>query len=133
MMPSAAALGHLETLIGFPTVSSDSNLGLIEWVRDELAGQGIRSRLTYDGQQRKANLFATVGAGRLQGGLVLSGHTDVVPEAGLFTAAGIPAVVCGPGSFDQAHKPNEYLSLAQLACCGRFLRKLIDANDSVTH
>jgi len=46
-------------------------------------------------------------------------------EAGLFERAGIPSVVCGPGNIEQAHKPNEYVELAQLAECERFLRKLI--------
>ena len=38
-------------------------------------------------------------------------------EAGHFQAAGIPTVVCGPGSIDQAHKPDEYVEEAQLAAC----------------
>lgn len=45
-------------------------------------------------------------------------------EAGLFHNAGIPTVVCGPGSIEQAHKPNEFVELAQLDACERFLRKL---------
>jgi len=46
-------------------------------------------------------------------------------EAGLFQHAGIPAVVCGPGSIDQAHKPDEFVALSQLAACETFLRKVI--------
>ncbi|KAF1012326.1 MAG: acetylornithine deacetylase [Burkholderia sp.] len=46
-------------------------------------------------------------------------------EAGLFANAGIPSVVCGPGNIEQAHKPNEYVELAQLDSCERFLRKFI--------
>ena len=46
-------------------------------------------------------------------------------EAGLFQSAGIPAVICGPGSIDQAHKPDEFVELAQLDACEAFLRKLI--------
>lgn len=46
-------------------------------------------------------------------------------EAGLFHAAGIPTVVCGPGSIDQAHKPDEFVSLDQLAACDDFLMRLI--------
>ncbi|PCE24268.1 acetylornithine deacetylase [Burkholderia ubonensis] len=46
-------------------------------------------------------------------------------EAGLFERAGIPSVVCGPGYIEQAHKPNEYVELAQLAECEQFLRKFI--------
>ncbi|HTQ33863.1 MAG TPA: acetylornithine deacetylase [Stellaceae bacterium] len=47
-------------------------------------------------------------------------------EGGLFAAAGIPAVICGPGSIDQAHKPDEFVALDQLARCEAFLRRLID-------
>jgi acetylornithine deacetylase len=45
-------------------------------------------------------------------------------EAGLFHNAGIPTVVCGPGSIEQAHKPDEFVELAQLDACERFLRKM---------
>ncbi|MEC5218276.1 acetylornithine deacetylase [Actimicrobium sp. GrIS 1.19] len=79
--PSPELLVMLERLIGFATVSRDSNLGLIEWVRDYLAGMGVSARLTYDASGRKANLFATLGEGS-RPGLVLSGHTDVVPVDG---------------------------------------------------
>lgn len=79
--PSASSIELLERLIAFPTVSRDSNLGLIEWVRDHLARQGVACRLTYDAQAHKANLFATVGEGS-QPGMLLSGHTDVVPVDG---------------------------------------------------
>ena len=47
-------------------------------------------------------------------------------EAGLFQQAGMPAVVCGPGHIDQAHKPDEYVELSQLDACTAFLRRLID-------
>ncbi len=79
--PSAELLAMIERLIAFPTVSRDSNLGLIEWVRDHLAAMGVKSRLTYDATEKKANLFATLGGGS-RPGLVLSGHTDVVPVDG---------------------------------------------------
>jgi acetylornithine deacetylase len=46
-------------------------------------------------------------------------------EAGLFALAGVPSVVCGPGDIEQAHKPNEYVELAQLDACESFLRKFI--------
>ncbi len=45
-------------------------------------------------------------------------------EAGLFQAGGMPAVVCGPGSIEQAHKPDEFIVLEQIAQCESFLRKL---------
>jgi acetylornithine deacetylase len=71
----------LRRLIAFPTVSRDSNLALIEYVRDYLAPYRAEIRLTYDEAKRKANLFATLGP-RGDAGLVLSGHTDVVPTEG---------------------------------------------------
>lgn len=46
-------------------------------------------------------------------------------EAGLFQAAGIPAAVCGPGSIDQAHKPDEFVALSELAACAAFLREVV--------
>ncbi len=79
--PSADARAMAERLIAFNTVSRDSNLGLIEWVRDYLAKLGARTRLTHDATGRKANLFATLGDSG-KPGLVLSGHTDVVPVDG---------------------------------------------------
>ena len=71
----------IERLIGFDTTSRESNLGLIEWARDYLKAYGIASRLTYDATGKKANLFATVDKGA-KPGIVLSGHTDVVPVDG---------------------------------------------------
>jgi acetylornithine deacetylase len=79
--PSKNTLELLSTLIGFNTVSRESNLGLIEWVRDHLQSIGAKTRLTYDAQKKKANLFATVGEGG-SFGTVFSGHTDVVPVDG---------------------------------------------------
>jgi acetylornithine deacetylase len=46
-------------------------------------------------------------------------------EAGLFQRAGIPAVVCGPGSIEQAHKADEFVALSELAACENFLRRVI--------
>jgi acetylornithine deacetylase len=46
-------------------------------------------------------------------------------EAGRFDAAGIPAVVCGPGAIAQAHKPDEFVALDQLAACERMLERLL--------
>ncbi|RSU58676.1 acetylornithine deacetylase [Sphingomonas koreensis] len=78
--PSAATVEILRTLVGFPTVSRDSNLDLIHWVRDYLASHGVASVLTSGKDPGKANLFATIGSG--EGGIVLSGHSDVVPVDG---------------------------------------------------
>lgn len=71
----------IRTLVGFPTVSRDSNLELIHFVRDRLAELGAEARLTYNDERSKANLFATLGP-RATPGIVLSGHTDVVPVDG---------------------------------------------------
>ncbi|MGN6581621.1 MAG: acetylornithine deacetylase [Bordetella sp.] len=74
----------LNTLVGIDTTSRNSNLALIETVRDWLKGQGVQSWLAYNESGNKANLFATLPAsdGSEQGGVVLSGHTDVVPVDG---------------------------------------------------
>jgi len=85
VQPAAASLAMIDRLIAFSTVSRDSNLGLIEYARDELARMGIRSNLIYDATRNKANLFATLSAepDRIKtGGLVISGHTDTVPVDG---------------------------------------------------
>jgi len=71
----------IERLVAFKTVSRDSNMDLIEWVRDYLHAQGAKTRLTHDATGKKANLFATLGDSP-KPGLILSGHTDVVPVDG---------------------------------------------------
>ncbi|WP_175649731.1 acetylornithine deacetylase [Pseudomonas sp. Marseille-P9899] len=71
----------LGRLIGFVTVSRESNLELITFIRDYLAGHGVDSELFLNAEGTKANLFATLGP-RDRGGVVLSGHTDVVPVDG---------------------------------------------------
>ncbi len=74
------AIGILATLVGFDTTSSSSNRSLIDWVAARLASQGIESFVQH-GEPGKANLFATVGPAD-RGGVMLSGHSDVVPVAG---------------------------------------------------
>ena len=71
----------IRKLIGFPTVSRESNLDLIHFARDTLKALGAETRLTHDDDHRKANLFATLGPAGVPG-IVLSGHTDVVPVDG---------------------------------------------------
>jgi len=74
-------LDLLDRLIAFPTVSCDPNRALIDFVRQFLADRGIAWEL-YDAEDgRKANLFATLGPGD-RPGVILSGHTDVVPVDG---------------------------------------------------
>lgn len=55
-----------------------------------------------------------------------TGKVSFGTEGGLFQQAGIPAVVCGPGSIEQAHKPNEFIELSQLVECEGFVSALID-------
>jgi len=71
----------ISRLVGFDTVSRNSNLELIHFARDYLAQHGIDSQLVPNADGSKANLFATVGP-MTEGGIVLSGHTDVVPVTG---------------------------------------------------
>ncbi|MHC8394324.1 acetylornithine deacetylase [Pseudomonas sp. LB3P93] len=71
----------LQTLVAFDTTSRESNLHLIEFVRDYLAGFDVPCELIYNEQRSKANLFATIGPAN-RPGIVLSGHTDVVPVDG---------------------------------------------------
>lgn len=109
-MLSARALELSQTLVRINTVSANSNLELIHFVRDTLARLGVKSRLTHNVDKSKANLFATLGEGK-PAGIILSGHTDTVPWD-------------GPGSILQAHQPDEYVSLAQLARCEAFMHNL---------
>src|SRR5262245_8623979 len=76
------AIHFLERLVAFAPVSARSNLDLIQWIRDHLGSHNVPSELVPapDGQP-KANLWASIGPDA-PGGLVLSGHTDVVPVEG---------------------------------------------------
>lgn len=77
-------LKWLSQLVAFDTTSRNSNLALIEYVKAWLDKSDIETHLTYDASEPKANLFATIPAadGSRDGGLILSGHTDVVPVDG---------------------------------------------------
>lgn len=71
----------MEKLVSFPTVSRDSNLPLVDWVEDYLREHGITAHRHYDDSGEKAAIFAHAGP-EVVGGVVLSGHTDVVPVDG---------------------------------------------------
>ena len=71
----------LDKLVGFPTVSRDSNLDLVDWVEGYLASHGIVAHRHWHDDRTKAALFAHVGP-MVPGGVILSGHTDVVPVDG---------------------------------------------------
>src|SRR5260221_6823818 len=71
----------LRRLVAFDTTSRNSNLALIEYVQKYLEGHGIDSKLVPSEDGKKANLFATIGP-NVKDGVLLSGHTDVVPVDG---------------------------------------------------
>jgi acetylornithine deacetylase len=123
--PSAAALEMIDRLIAIPTVSRDSNLGLIELARDHLAALGMKPHLVYDSTEKKANLFCTLAddaAAAKTRGIVLSGHTDVVPVDGQdwtsdpFKAAHRDGRIHGRGTADM----KGFIAIA-LAWAPRFL------------
>ncbi len=82
MARQTAKIGELiEKLVNFDTTSRESNLALIGFIGDYLAGLGVESTLIHDGTGKKANLYATLGPTD-RPGIMLSGHTDVVPVDG---------------------------------------------------
>ena len=82
MATRLSPLGLMTKLISFPTVSRDTNLPLVDWVEEYLTSHGITAHRWPDpNQPHKAALFAHVGP-EIEGGMVLSGHTDVVPIDG---------------------------------------------------
>ena len=103
-------------LIGFDTVSRRSNMALIDWVRDYLAGYGVESRLVPSPDGTKANLFAIIGP-MTEGGVVLSAHTDVVPVDGQpwdtdpFTLVERDGRLYGRGTADMKSFPAVALAL----------------------
>jgi acetylornithine deacetylase len=78
---SPRVLELAQAMVRMNTVSAHSNLPLIHLVRDELARLGVTSRLTFNPEKTKANLFATLGESK-PAGIILSGHTDTVPWDG---------------------------------------------------
>ena len=80
-MDELTARHLLERLVRFPTVSTDSNLALVDWLEDYLAGHGVECHRHWNEDGSKAALMAHAGP-RVPGGVVLSGHSDVVPVAG---------------------------------------------------
>ena len=71
----------LDHLVAFPSVSRDSNLPLIDWVEDYLESHGVTAHRVWNEDRTKASLFAHIGP-EVEGGVILSGHTDVVPVDG---------------------------------------------------
>ena len=81
MAAAPQSLGLVEKLVAFDTTSRNSNLALIDFAAGLLEAAGARCRRSYNEARSKANLFATFGPDA-PGGIVLSGHTDVVPVDG---------------------------------------------------
>ncbi|KAA0914723.1 acetylornithine deacetylase [Aquicoccus porphyridii] len=81
MTTRLSPLELMEKLVSFPTVSRDSNLPLVDWVEEYLTGHGIVCHRHYREDNEQAALFAHVGP-EVEGGVILSGHTDVVPVDG---------------------------------------------------
>ncbi len=71
----------LEKLVSYPTVSRDSNLELVDWAEGYLTDLGARCFRDYNEDKSKASLYAHIGPD-IEGGVILSGHTDVVPVDG---------------------------------------------------
>ena len=80
-MPEGTTRKILADLIGFPTVSRDSNRQLIDYCAGLLGDVGVESHIIKNDEGTKANLFATIGPAD-RPGVMLSGHTDVVPVDG---------------------------------------------------
>ena len=74
------SLSILDSLIAFDTTSRNSNLQLIAWVEDYLSKYGVSATRVSNADGSKANLYATIGPD-IAGGVILSGHSDVVPVA----------------------------------------------------
>ena len=77
-MKETNAIDLLKILVGFDTTSYKSNLEMINFIKDYLNKLNVKSTLIYDDDNNKANLYATIGQTDI-GGIMLSGHTDVVP------------------------------------------------------
>jgi acetylornithine deacetylase len=126
-VPQLLGLDLIRTLVSFDTTSRESNLALIHWVRDYLAREGVESRLTFDDERRKANLFATLPAqngNTVEGGIVLSGHTDVVPVDGQpWDRPPFEATVVGDRVYGRGVADMKSFSAVALAFLPEFLRR----------
>jgi len=118
-----------------PRHDSDELMAEIRgWAQDlvpEMLAVSEAAGITLDEHNSTPGLDMTADDEAVRLVLALSGNNDTskvafTTEAGLFQRAGIPAVVCGPGSILQAHKPDEFIDLEQVAQCETFLRRLMD-------
>lgn len=125
--PDLLAWELLRTLVAFDTTSRESNLALIDWVQAYLARHGVASLLTFDDDRRKANLFATLPAAdgnAVKGGIVLSGHTDVVPVDGqAWDTPPFDATVIGDKVFGRGVTDMKSFSATALAFVPEWTRR----------
>ncbi|MET3914057.1 acetylornithine deacetylase [Variovorax sp. OAS795] len=118
---SPRSLELAQALVRMNTVSANSNLQLIDLAQSHLAALGVKSRITYNAERTKANLFATLGEGK-PAGVIISGHTDTVPWDGqAWSVDPLSATVkdgrlYGRGSADM----KSFIAIA-LSNAGRFL------------
>jgi len=118
---SPRSLELAQALVRMNTVSANSNLQLIDLAQSHLATLGVKSRITYNAERTKANLFATLGEGK-PAGVIVSGHTDTVPWDGqAWSVDPLSATVkdgrlYGRGSADM----KSFIAIA-LSNAGRFL------------
>jgi acetylornithine deacetylase len=152
---TSRSISYLEKLIGFATVSRDSNLDLIAFARSKLESAGAHCTLIGSDDGRKANLLAALGPQHIPG-ILLSGHTDVVPVDGqawtsdpfrlrrsgdrLYGRGSADMkgfIACCLSLFEEAgrHKLNRPLLLAlsydeEVGCIG--VRRLIDMMETMT-
>lgn len=105
MAPEQSTIEILNRLIGFASVSSESNLDIVSWIESYLSQHGVTSRRIPDRTGKKASILATIGPSE-RAGVVLSAHTDVVPVAGQdwtsppFTATARGNRIIGRGATD---------------------------------
>lgn len=115
MRSRLSARDILDRLVAFPTVSRESNLDLVDWVEEYLDSYGVVARRVYNDDGTKAAIYAHVGP-LIEGGIVLSGHTDVVPVDGQdwdtdpFTVVEKDGLLYGRGTCDM--KGFDALALA---------------------
>lgn len=83
-MTLMTSLDWLKKLVSFDTTSCNSNLSMIQFIADYCQSLGLQPHLSFNQEGNKANLFVSIAdyQQQIQGGLVLSGHTDVVPVTG---------------------------------------------------
>ncbi|MEM9404306.1 MAG: acetylornithine deacetylase [Pseudomonadota bacterium] len=114
-MTAYSSIDMLARLVAFPTVSRDTNLPLIDWVEDYIEAFDARCRRTWNGEKTKANLYAAIGPDA-PGGVVFSGHTDVVPiedqdwHTDPFTLTERDGLLYGRGSADMKGFSAVFLS-----------------------